>query len=160
MRYVAVVLIAIALLIPAAWASSNVVDFNRPHITFINPESTQVACESASRRGCTLLRTEFICNCERAGDKWTPAPHLIATPHVYTTTQEIVRHELEHISDVRSSLTEYAIGLTLRSFDSQAQCSSYISEEKKLFAATLRNIQRATTIKRDGERFANRGEGH
>ena len=159
MRHVAVALTAIALLIPAAFAA-NIVDFNRPRVIFVDSASAQNACNQVSHRGCTLLNTEFFCNCARSGSDWTPAPRLIATPHVYTTTHEIVRHEIEHIADVRSSLTAYAVSLTLHTFHSEEACSSYISEEKKLFATTLRNIQYATTVRRDGERYADRSEGH
>jgi hypothetical protein len=155
MRTLAVVLTATALLIPSARAA-EVVEIGRPRIVFITPDATANTCGKPSRRGCTTLQTEFLCACAQAGDKWTLAPHLIATAVLYTTTQDIVRHELEHIADIRGSLNEYAGALMLRSFDTQQSCSSFVDEEKKTFANTLRNIQRLTTVKRDGVQFADR----
>lgn len=159
MRTLAAVLTATALLIPPARAA-NIVDVGRPRIIFISPDSAANTCGKPSRRGCTTLQTEFLCACAQAGDKWTLAPHLIATPVLYTTTQDIVRHELEHIADVRGSLNEYAGALMLRSFDTEQSCSSFMNEEKRTFASTLRNIQRVTTVKRDGVQYADRNGDH
>ena len=160
MRTLAVVLTATALLIPSARAA-NIVDIGRPRIIFISPDSATATCGKPGRRGCTTLQTEFLCACAQTGEKkWTLAPHLIATPLLYTTTQDVVRHEMEHIADIRGSLNEYAAGLMLRSFDTEQSCSSFIDVEKKTFANTLRNIQRLTTVKRDGVQYADRAGDH
>ena len=159
MRTLAAVTLATALLLPSAYAA-NVVDIGRPRIKFITPEATATVCNKPDRRGCTTLDTEFLCSCAQTGDKWALVPHLIATPLLYTTTQDIVRHEMEHISDIRSGLNEYAAGLMLRSFDSEKSCTQFADDEKKTFGNTLRNIQRLTTIKRDGVRYADRAGDH
>lgn len=156
MRILGTVIVAAALLIPSAYAS-NVVEVKRPHITFIPIEAAKSVCHKPERRGCTTLQTEFLCSCARnADDKWTLVPHLIATPHMYTTTEDIVRHEMEHVTDIRESLNEYAAGLMLRSFESEQSCSAFVDEEKKTFGNTLHNIQRMTTVKRDGMKYADR----
>jgi hypothetical protein len=155
MRNVALVFLAIVLLIPAARAAN--VDILRPHITFVSTENAAVACGAPLRRGCTTLQTEFFCNCVHAADgKWSLQPHIIATPHVYTTTQDIMQHELQHIADLRTSLREYTSTLALRTFASETSCTKFLDEEKALFGHTIRNIQRATVLRRDGERYAER----
>ena len=159
MRTLAAVLVAATLLIPTARAA-NIVDVGRPRIVFIAPAETESTCKKPGRKGCTTLQTQFLCSCAQAGEKWTLVPHLIATPYVYTTTQDIIRHEMEHIADIRGSLNEYAAGLMLRSFDSEQSCISFVDEEQKLFANTLRNIQRLTTVKRDGVQYADRAGDH
>ena len=159
MRTLATVLLATALLIPSAYAA-NIVDIGRPRITFISPDSTTAVCRKPGRKGCTTLETEFLCACALTGDKWGLVPHLIATPLLYTTTQDIVRHEMEHIADIRGALNEYAAGLMLRSFESEKSCTMFIDEEKRTFGNTLRNIQRVTTIKRDGVQYADRAGDH
>lgn len=153
MRTVETVILAAALLTPSAYAA-NVVDINRPRITYISPQSTAAVCKKPERRGCTTLDIEFLCACAQTGDKWSLFPHLLATPLLYTTTQDIMRHELEHLADIRSALNEYAAGLMLRSFESEQSCTRFAGDEKKSFGNTLRNIQRLTTIKRDGVRYA------
>lgn len=155
MRTLATVIVATALLVPSANAG-GIVDIARPRITFIASELAGSVCRKPGRRGCTMLQTEFLCACAQRGDQWMLVPHLIATPLVYTTTQDVVRHEMEHISDIRSALNEYAAGLMLRSFESESSCTMFVDEEKKMFGNTLRNIQRGTTIKRDGVQFADR----
>lgn len=157
MRTLATVLVAVAVLTPSA-SAANIVDIGRPRITYISSESTAAVCKKPERRGCTTLETEFLCACAQTGDKWSLFPHLIATPLLYTTTQDIMRHEMEHISDIRSALNEYAAGLMLRSFESEKSCTQFVEEEKKTFGNTLRNIQRVTTVKRDGVQYAGRAE--
>lgn len=155
MRNVALVLLAIVLVIPAAGAAN--VEILRPHITFVSTESAAAACGAPLRRGCTTLQTEFFCNCVHAAEgKWTLQPHIIATPHVYTTTQDIMQHELQHIADLRTSLNEYTSTLALHTFASEASCTKFLDEEKVLFSHTMRNIQRVTVLRRDGERYAER----
>ena len=159
MRNVALVLLAIVLVIPAARAAS--VDILRPHVTFVSTENAAAACGAPLRRGCTTLQTEFFCNCVHVADgKWSLAAHIIATPHVYTTTQDIMQHELQHLSDLRASLNEYTSTLALHTFASEASCSSFLEQEKALFSHTMRNIQRVTVLRRDGERYAERIGDH
>ncbi len=159
MRNAAVVLAAIALLIPAAWAAT--VDVQRPHITFLSQAQTSTACKAPFRRGCTTLQTEFLCSCAKTGQTWSLQPHIIATPRVYTTTQDIMMHELEHLADLRNSLNEYAATLMLHSFPTEAACTSFSDAEKRDFGSTMRNIQRITVLRRDGERYAERaGDNH
>ena len=159
MRTFATVIVATALLLPSTYAA-DIVEIGRPRITFISPDSTASVCRKPGRKGCTTLQTEFLCSCALTGDKWGLVPHLIATPLLYTTTQDIVRHEMEHIADIRSALNEYAAGLMLRSFESEKSCAMFVDEEKKAFGNTLRNIQRVTTIKRDGVQYADRAGDH
>ena len=151
-------LFALSLLLPSLRAAN--VEITRPHIVFLSNEGVGVACKSPGRRGCTTLQTEFICACKQSGDKWTLEPRLIATPYIYTTTHEIMRHEMEHIADVRSSLKEYAGSLLLRSFESQEACASFVGEENRLFSSTMRNIQRITVLRRDGAQYASREGDH
>ncbi|MGZ8797567.1 MAG: hypothetical protein ACXW2F_09485 [Thermoanaerobaculia bacterium] len=145
-------LFALSLLLPSLHAAN--VEITRPHIVFLSDAGVGVACKSPGRRGCTILQTEFSCTCKQSGDKWTLEPRLIATPYIYTTTQGIMRHELEHIADVRSSLNEYAGSLLLRSFESREACASFVGEESRLFSSTMRNIQRITVLRRDGVQYA------
>ena len=151
MRNVAV-MVAILLLIPVARAAD--VEIKHPQIVFVSESGAPVACKSVSRRACTTVSTEFLCECVRAGDQWTVGSRFTATPFVYTTTQSLVRHELEHISDIRSSLSEYGDSLALHSFASEAACGAFIKQEVKMFPHTMKLIQRLTTVKRDGIRFA------
>jgi hypothetical protein len=154
MRNAAMVFGLLLLLTPSVHAA-DVVSIPRARITFLSETAAALACKAPGRRGCTTLMTEFVCGCNKvAADKWTLAPKLTATPYIYTTTQEVIRHELEHIADVRASLNEYAAGLLLRTFESEAACTSFVSEEKKLFGSTLRTIKHATTIRRDGVNVA------
>ena len=156
MRNVAAVFAAV-LLSSAAYAADVVI--NQPHVAFFSETGVSVACKGLNRRGCTTLMTEFVCACNRtAEDRWTLNPRLIVTPYVYTTTQSVVGHELSHIADIRGSLKEYAASLTLHVFQSEASCLSFIVDEKKLFPSTMRNIQRLTTIRRDGVRYAQQQE--
>lgn len=157
MRSVAVVLIATVLLIPAAFADTVLV--TKAKITYLPLSATAQACKAPNRLGCTILQTEFFCNCAQTGGKWTLYPHAIVTPHVYTTAHDIMLHELEHVADVRTSLNEYAATLTIRTFDSELACTSFMVSEKSAFAQTLQNIQRVTTVRRDGEKYADRTEG-
>ncbi len=159
MRNLAVVLAATVLLIPAAHAA-NIVDVTRPHIVFLSETATALACQSPHRRGCTTLQTEFFCACAKNGGQWTPFPRLAVTPDIYAATQDIVLHELEHIADVRASLNEYAASLTLRGFASNEACVAFIDTEKNMFSNTLRNIQRVTTVRRDGVQYAGRAGDH
>jgi hypothetical protein len=151
-------LLALSLLLPSLRAAN--VEITRPHITYLSDEGVGIACKAPGRRGCTVLQTEFICACKQSGDKWTLDPKLITTPYIYTTTQEIMRHELEHIADVRSSLKEYAGTLLLRSFESLEACGSFVVEENRLFSSTMRNIQRVTVLRRDGAQYAAREGDH
>ena len=146
--------VVILLLIPVARAAN--VEIGRPHIVFLSETAAAIACKSASRRACTTVSTEFVCACARAGDEWTVRPRLIATPFVYATSQTILKHEMEHVSDIASSLNEYADSLTLHTFSTEETCLSFITSETKLFPHTLKLIQRLTTIKRDGVQFASR----
>ena len=73
-----------------------------------------------------------------------------------TTTQDIMQHELQHLADLRVSLNEYTSTLALRTFASEASCTKFLEEEKTLFGHTMRNIQRVTVLRRDGERYAER----
>ncbi len=155
MRTFATVLVATALLIPSA-RGAGIVDIGRPRIVFISADAADTVCKKPGRRGCTTLQTEFLCACAQTGDKWTLVPHLIATPFLYTTTQDVMRHEMEHIADIRGSLNEYAAGLMLRSFESERSCDIFVDGEKRTFANTLRNIQRLTTVKRDGVQYADK----
>lgn len=157
MRNVAAVIV-IALLVPAAYAAD--VEVTKPRIAFLSDTGVAAACKGANRRGCTTIVTEFICACVHTDDNWTLKPRFIVTPHVYTTGAGILLHELEHVSDVRASLNEYASTLMLRTFDSGASCASFVGDEKKLFATTMRNIQRLTTVRRDGVQFAHQAGDH
>jgi hypothetical protein len=65
-----------------------------------------------------------------------------------------VRHELDHIADIRSSLNEYGDSLSLHVFPSETTCISFIKDEVKLFGEKMNLIQRLTTIKRDGVQYA------
>ena len=156
MRNVAAVLIAIALLTPAAHAAN--VEVSRPHIVFLSDAGAALACKGPERKGCTTLVNEFYCEClhNNETDKWTLNLRLVSTPYVYTTTPEIIRHEMEHIADIRTSLNEYAAGLMLRTFDNAQSCATFIVDEKATFTSTVRAMQRATTIRRDGVRYAQR----
>ncbi len=158
MRNVAVVLIAVALLIPAARAAN--VDVERPHITFLSDTQTAVACKAPFRRGCTTLQAEFFCSCVQSADKWSLAPHIIATPWIYTTTEDIMTHEMQHISDLRTSLNEYTATLMMHSFATESACTSFADAQKRIFGSTMRNIQRVTVLRRDGERYAERAGDH
>jgi hypothetical protein len=147
----------IALLIPAAYAAD--VEVAQPHIAFLSDAGVAVACKGLNRRGCTTLMTEFVCGCVRAEEKWTLKPKLTVTPYVYTTTATIMHHELSHIVDVTTSLKEYAGALSLRAFPTELACISFIVDEKKMFAGTMHNIQRMTTVRRDGVQFAEHAGG-
>jgi hypothetical protein len=151
MRNVAV-LIATLLLIPVAHAAD--VQFRQPHLVFLSEASASIACQSASRRACTTVSTEFFCMCAQAGDQWTVRSRFIATPFVRTTSYTFLEHELEHVNDIRKSLNEYGDALSLRTFTDEATCMSFVKDEVKIFSHTMKLIQRLTTIKRDGERYA------
>jgi len=151
MRNVAVV-VAILLLIPVARAAD--IEIGRPHIVFLSEEAASIACKSASRRACTTVKTEFFCACARAGDQWTVRSRFIATPFIHTTSYAFVRHELDHIADIRSSLNEYGDSLLLHVFPSETTCISFLKDEVKLFGEKMKLIQRLTMIKRDGVQYA------
>ncbi|HEV8659359.1 MAG TPA: hypothetical protein VGS96_12120 [Thermoanaerobaculia bacterium] len=151
MRNVAVV-VAILLLIPVARAAD--VEIRRPHIVFVSEGAASMACKSASRRACTTVKTEFFCACARAGDQWTVRSRFIATPFIHTSAYTFVRHELDHIADIRSSLNEYGDALSLHVFLSEETCISFIKDEAKFFGDRMKLIQRLTTIKRDGVHLA------
>lgn len=157
MRNVAAVL-TVALLVPAAYAAT--VEINKPRIVYLTTHATELACKAPYRRGCTTLDTEFFCNCVQNGAQWSLEPRLVVTPAIYTTATEIIHHELQHVSDVRTSLNEYAAALQLRTFDSNAACETFVTDEKALFAHTLRNIYRVTTVRRDGIAVAERAGDH
>jgi hypothetical protein len=160
MRNLATLLLAIVVLVPAARAAT--VEVAHPHITFLSTDAATVACGAPLRRGCTTLKTEFFCNCvhDAAADQWSLAVHIVATPYVYTTTQDIMTHELQHISDLRTSLNEYASTLLMHSFPTEARCTSFMQTEKTIFADTMRNIQRVTVLRRDGSIYAERIGDH
>jgi hypothetical protein len=158
MRNVAAVIV-IALLIPAAYAAD--VEVVRPRIAFLSDTGVAAACKGVNRRGCTTLMTEFVCACVHTEeDNWTLKTRFIVTPYVYTTGANIMLHELEHVADVRASLNEYASTLALRTFVSESSCASFVVDEKKQFGTTMRNIQRLTTVKRDGVQYAHRAGDH
>lgn len=157
MRNTAGVLIAIALFTPAARAAN--VDVERPHITYLAVSQTAVTCKAPFRRGCTTLQTEFFCSCVQNADKWMLAPHIIATPWIYIASREIMTHELLHISDLHHSLNEYTGTLMMHSFATESECNSFSDAEKRNFENTMRNIQRVTVLRRDGERYAERAGG-
>ncbi len=106
------------------------------------------------KRGCTTITADFFCGCLQNGGKWTAQPRLVARPAIYITTDDVLRHELLHISDITASLKSYATSLLLRSFDTQEACTKFIDGEAKLFAHTIALMQRETTIRRDGVRYA------
>jgi hypothetical protein len=156
MRNVALVVV-ILLVVPVVRAAD--IQMVRPHIYYLSDNAAAIACKSASRRACTTIVTEFVCGCAPAGDQWGVHTRIIATPSIYTTTQAVMRHELEHISDIRSSLNEYVDSLALHMFQSETNCLSFVNGEVKMFPETLKLMQRITTIKRDGVRFAS-GSSH
>lgn len=158
MRNVAAVLIASALLIPAVQAAN--VHINKPRIVYLTMRATEIACNAPYRKGCTTMQTEFFCNCVQQGDNWGVEPRLVVTPAIYTTTPEILRHELQHISDVRVSLAEYAATLMLHTFASEQSCSAFVTEQKATFGATVRNVYRVTTLRRDGMQYAEHAGDH
>ncbi|HEY3055406.1 MAG TPA: hypothetical protein VGK31_05700 [Thermoanaerobaculia bacterium] len=151
MRNVAMVF-AILLLIPVARAAD--VQIGQPHIAYVSESAASIACKSVSRRACTTVKTEFFCLCVQAGDQWTLRSRFIATPFIHTTSYPFVQHELEHVSDIRASLNGYGDSLSLRTFHDEATCMSFMKDEVKIFPHTMKLIQRLTTIKRDGIRFA------
>ena len=155
----AAVVIALTLLIPAVRAAE--VEVVQPHVAFLSETGVAAACKGVNRRGCTTLMTEFVCACIRGEkeDTWTLRPHLMITPYVYTTGASIMRHEFEHITDVRTSLKEYVGLLSLHVFTTEDSCLTFITDEKKLFPSMMRNIQRMTTVRRDGMQFAQHEAG-
>ncbi|HSP15096.1 MAG TPA: hypothetical protein VLV78_10110 [Thermoanaerobaculia bacterium] len=143
------VLLAIALLTPAARAAS--VEMQRPHIKYM--ADVDAPC-MAHKRGCTTVSTEFFCGCEQAGDAWKAHPHLIAQPVIYTTTDQVLRHELQHIADIRGALNAYAAAILLRTFETEGACTAFVDEEAKTFGHTMKLIYRDTTMRRDGVQIA------
>ena len=158
MRNVAAVLIAVALLIPAANAAN--VHINRPRIVYLTTHATELACKAPYRKGCTILDTEFFCKCVQNSTRWSAAPRFVVTPAIYTTTSDIMLHELQHIADVRASLNEYSATLTMRTFDDEPSCSMFVGEQQSLFSSTIKNIYRVTTDRRDGVRYAEHTGDH
>ena len=148
MRKVAVVS-ALAALISLSLPAQNV-EVNRPRMVYLAEASAGLACLQPLKRACTRLDTEFFCNCVQAGNDWALQTRFIVSPFIYTTSPGILRHEMEHIDDVRASLTDYATMLQLRRFDTEASCAGFVGNEKRLFPAMIRDVQRLTTIKRDG----------
>lgn len=63
---------------------------------------------------------------------------------------------MRHVADVRASLDEYASSLMLHEFADAVSCTKFIIEEKAQFSLTMKNIQRLTTIRRDGVQYADR----
>jgi hypothetical protein len=150
MRNATVALLAFALLVPAAHAASSV-EMQRPHIQYLTEVDSQ--CK-AHKRACTTVSTDFFCGCELKNNVWTVHPHLIARPTIFTTTDQVMRHELQHIADIRVALNAYAASLLLRTFETESACMSFVTDETKSFAHTMKMIHRDTTMRRDGMQFA------
>jgi hypothetical protein len=141
----------IATLLLTSSVGAETVDMLRPHIQYL--ADLNAPCK-LHKRGCTIIAADFFCGCAESGGKWTAHPHLVARPAMYLMNQDVLRHELLHIADITASLKTYAASLLLRSFDSEKACTTFVEGEAKLFAHTLALIQRDTTIRRDGIRYA------
>ena len=151
MRNATVALLAFALLVPAARAASSV-EMQRPHIQYLADVNAQ--CK-AHKRACTTVSTDFFCACEqKKNDVWTLHPHLIARPTIFTTTDQVMRHELQHIADIRVGLNAYAASLLVRTFETEGACMRFAADEAKSFSHTMKMIHRDTTMRRDGVQFA------
>lgn len=150
MRNAAIVLALVAL---PAFTYAAPVNVKRPHIIYRTGVGVSAACK-ASNPACTTVSAEFFCGCELRGRAWLLVPKIIAQPTIYTTSEGYMRHELEHLADIRESLNTYAASLLVRSFPSAGACNDFVAAESKAFPSTMRSIERATTIRRDGVRFA------
>ncbi|HEX9162852.1 MAG TPA: hypothetical protein VF980_14190 [Thermoanaerobaculia bacterium] len=158
MRKVALVS-SLAALISLSLFAGNV-EVQRPRLVYLPEASAGLACLQPLKRACTRMDTEFFCNCVQRDDDWALQPRFIVSPFIYTTSRAILRHEMEHIDDVRASLNEYAAMLLLRRFDSSESCASFIANEKRLFPSTMHEIQRLTAIRRDGVQVTHSGSDH
>lgn len=150
MRNAAAVLLAAAV---SQFAFGQPVTMKRPHIVYRASEGVAAACASA-KEACTKIQTEFYCGCEHVERGWVAAPRIIAQPSIFSTSDSLLRHEQEHIVDVQKSLNEYAASIVMHSFPSATACTEFVDGEAKGFSRTMKSIERATTIKRDGIRYA------
>lgn len=154
MRTAAIVLALSAL---PALSFAAPVNVKRAHVLYWPTRGVNAACKT-SATACTTIAADFYCGCELRDSEWTLVPTIIAQPTIYATSDAYIRHELEHIADVRKSLGEYAASLLIRSFPSGTSCLEFVANEAKAFPSTMKSIERATTIRRDGVRFAGPAE--
>ena len=145
----ATVVLASLLLSSAVHAGS--VEMRRPHIEYMG--SVEAPCK-AHRKGCTTITADFYCGCAESAGTWKVVPHVIAKPTVYTTSDEVLKHEFLHLADIRVSLRTYTSALMLRTFESEAACDAFVGEETSAFSHVMALIQRETTIRRDGVQYA------
>ena len=150
MRNAAIVLALLAL---PAFTHAAPLDMKRPLVRYHTGVGLAGGCKT-SNPACTTVAAEFTCGCERRDHAWVLAPEIVAQPTIYSTSDRYMRHEMEHIADVRESLDEYTASLLVRSFPSAAACNDFVAAEAKAFPSTMRSIERATTIRRDGVLFA------
>lgn len=148
MRIAAVVIATLLLTSSLGAAAVEVIGPRIQYLADVNAPCKQ------HKRGCTTVAADFFCGCAESGGRWTTHPHLTVRPAIYIRNDEVLRHELLHIGDITASLKSYAASLLLRSFDTEDACTTFVEGEVKLFAHTLALIQRETTIRRDGIRYA------
>ncbi len=145
------VTVVIALLLLTSSVGAATVEMLSPRIQYL--ADVNGPCK-LHKRGCTTIAADFFCGWAETAGRWTLHPHLTARPSIYITTDEVLRHELLHIADINASLNRYAASLMLRTFETEEECAKFVAGEAKLFAHTIALMQRETTIRRDGVRYA------
>jgi hypothetical protein len=145
--------ILLALIATALSANAGSVTMKRPHIAYRDSDGVAAAC-AGPRTACTHILTDFYCGCEHLDRGWVPSPHIIAQPSIFSTSDALLRHEQEHIVDVQRALNSYAAAMMMNSFSTAEGCADFVNGESQSFSRTMKSIQRATIIKRDGIMFA------
>ena len=128
-----------------------------PRISFGTAAAVAASCHKPNL-ACTVVNTEFYGQCSLQRNGWGMTPHLIATSSIYTTSEGLLHHELEHINDIHHLLNVYAASLLIPSFATEESCNAFVLDQAKNFSHVMQSIRRSTAVQRDGVQFAGPAE--
>ncbi|MFZ2492661.1 MAG: hypothetical protein WA208_14370 [Thermoanaerobaculia bacterium] len=71
------------------------------------------------------------------------------TPWIFLRDRDALRHENDHIRDLREALTDYTEGLERRNFRAVTDCEAFAAAEIRTFRTTFASFAAASRFLRD-----------
>ena len=122
-----------------------------PVVQFVVLEELGRRCAITARVfACTVMETNFACRCASSTSGWGLKVTTDLIPHVFISHNRYLAHELGHIQDISSMLSEDASTLQSTNFSSLEDCQRASREAKRTFRERVRTFQAISAQRRDG----------
>lgn len=143
------ILVACSVLVSASVAASTV-NVHSAEIRIMSAASVRTACNGAVESACTSYsESALTCSCLRQHGRWAPVASIDSRPRMFTSSQQWLVHEMEHLVDFNVAMHRHADDIESRAFATKTACDAFAQQSEREFISVLRDFVRASTMLRD-----------